>query len=487
MFAPGSSIVDAAGQFPSFPGRDVPLEQAFAGEPMPSIKENIAAGGIDKYLFAPLQGLGALGDAAYGIPGVGAGIGAALKTPVVVASILSGIGKSGKSSKSLKTLKEKGFDVDNPLYHGTHETFKTFDPSKIGKRDKGFYGKGFYFTNMKKEAEMYGPNVGEYYIKGNILNLGDFSEINRVLSKSSDFDPLAEPLQDYKLWAKKLNAIDALPPAQKKAYNDFVKADKYFEKNYELIPTKKIETGPAKGQTVYQGKIKDPYYENDIVLDNIDDKNDLKEIFYLEIEGNHPSFPNFGDIKRNVSDLTRDADRLEYNEGIEDVSQYIADKVKASGYTGIKSGSETVVFNPKNIIQKEKKSLAKGGPTVIDGLPIINPVADVGSITPISPFEMDEAFGGPLYQMLNPTAQQFVDKMGMRGGGLGGLAAEIIGPGGKIKLSAKAKKLVDKLLAERKRELKLTKNYDPDERLAAENRVKQIEKQIDKIVADDQS
>ena len=100
---------------------------------------------------------------------------------------------------------------------------------------------------------------------------------------------------------------------------------------------------------------------------------------------------------------------------------------------------------------------------------------------------MDEAFGGPLYQMLNPTAQQFVDKMGMRGGGLGGLAAETIGPGGKIKLSAKAKKLVDKLLAERKRELKLTKNYDPDERLAAENRVKQIEKQIDKIVADDQS
>ena len=38
--------------------------------------------------------------------------------------------------------------------------------------------------------------------------------------------------------------------------------------------------------------------------------------------------------------------------------------------------------------------------------------------------------------------------------------------------------MVDKLLAERKRELKLTKNYDPDERLAAENRVKQIEKQI---------
>ena len=44
--------------------------------------------------------------------------------------------------------------------------------------------------------------------------------------------------------------------------------------------------------------------------------------------------------------------------------------------------------------------------------------ADVGSITPISPFEMTEAFGGPLYQMLNPGAQQLVDRFGLRGQGL---------------------------------------------------------------------
>ena len=29
----------------------------------------------------------------------------------------------------------------------------------------------------------------------------------------------------------------------------------------------------------------------------------------------------------------------------------------------------------------------------------------------ISPFEMTEAFGGPLYQMLNPGAQQLVDNL----------------------------------------------------------------------------
>ena len=59
----------------------------------------------------------------------------------------------------------------------------------------------------------------------------------------------------------------------------------------------------------------------------------------------------------------------------------------------------------------------------------LNNSHDLGSITPISPFEMTEAFGGPLYQMLNPGAQQLVDKLGLRGKGLAGFAAEAIGPG----------------------------------------------------------
>ena len=54
--------------------------------------------------------------------------------------------------------------------------------------------------------------------------------------------------------------------------------------------------------------------------------------------------------------------------------------------------------------------------------------ADVGSITPISPFEMTKTFGGPLYQMLNPGAQQMVDRLGLRGQGLAGAAAMAFGP-----------------------------------------------------------
>ena len=58
----------------------------------------------------------------------------------------------------------------------------------------------------------------------------------------------------------------------------------------------------------------------------------------------------------------------------------------------------------------------------------LNSPPDLGSITPISPFEMTEAFGGPLYQMLNPGAQQLVDRFGLRGQGLSGAAAMAFGP-----------------------------------------------------------
>ena len=100
---------------------------------------------------------------------------------------------------------------------------------------------------------------------------------------------------------------------------------------------------------------------------------------------------------------------------------------------------------------------------------------------------MNEAFGGPLYQMLNPGAQQIVDRMGIRGGGVSDLLMGMAGPGGKIKLSKAALKKIKPLLQERKRQLKFAENYDPNESAAAQNAVKRIEKQIDRIIANDQS
>jgi len=133
----------------------------------------------------------------------------------------------------------------------------------------------------------------------------------------------------------------------------------------------------------------------------------------------------------------------------------------------------------------EKK--ANGGDININDLPKVNPIPDVGSIIPIPPSEMREAFGGPLYQILNPSGQRLVDRMGLRGKGVGGFFESTVGPGGKFKLSKNAMKKIKPLLQQRKRELDLSTNYDAVERAAAQNRVKQIEKQIDKIIRDDQS
>jgi len=193
MFAPGSSSLDAAGQFPSFPGRDVPLEQAFAGEPMPSIKENIAAGGIDRYLFAPLQGLGVLGDAAYGIPVAGPLIASGLKTPVVAASILSGIAKAGKSKKSLPKSKRvapglyeyRGFAIEDV---GTNYGLPRREWS-FGKLEEGMSAKdasfetGFYqdSTNSLKEAKEFIDRV--YFGEKKSLATGGPVDIDKMLAE----------------------------------------------------------------------------------------------------------------------------------------------------------------------------------------------------------------------------------------------------------------------------------------------------------------
>ena len=127
VFAPGAGTIDAAGNFPAFPGSDVALQDAFSGEPMPSMAENIKAGGIDRYLMAPLQGLGVVGDAAYGIPIAGPGIAAALKTPAALATVVGGIAKASKAKKgitalddtkkSIKPLSEKEFYKKYDMHH----------------------------------------------------------------------------------------------------------------------------------------------------------------------------------------------------------------------------------------------------------------------------------------------------------------------------------------------------------------------------------
>jgi len=557
MFAPGSGVVDAAGQFPSFPGRDVPLEQAFAGEPMPSIKENIAAGGIDRYLFAPLQGLGVLGDAAYGIPVAGAGIGAALKTPVVVASILSGIAKAGKSSKSLPIQKEM-YRIQGDTYNILQPTNKydleglPIDYDKLTKTQKNY--RGYSYEQKFNQIDLNPEDID------NIKNWvsGDLSKKNKSQEYIEDINPFIKNLEVTGLT---LNSQAFLRKFADK--NGNIKVYRYLNigegGGTKLNPEKGIvSTTIDPHHAVGQGLIEktkniveatEDYVPPSLIADPFEktflQQKALKEgtlkkrelvrnTYVLEYEipiekvkayipAVFASIPKKAKQRYVEKMIERDYDynveeiieEMAENQGvdIEDIERYYAVEEVDSRYqlsddlefelsdneleseviADLKNIQPTATYN---IIDNDtielvkdptKTKLASGGPSVSDDLPIINPVADVGSISPISPFEMNEAFGGPLYQMLNPGAQQFVDRMGIRGGGVSDLLMGMAGPGGKIKLSAKAKKLVDKLLIERKKEMKLAENYDPTERLAAQDRVKIIERKIDKIVADDQS
>lgn len=557
MFAPGAGGLDAAGKFPSFPGRDVPLEQAFAGEPMPSIKENIAAGGIDRYLFAPLQGLGALGDAVYGIPVAGAGIGAALKTPVVVASILSGIAKAGKSSKALPIQKE--------MYRIQGDTSSKLQPinkfdleglpidyEKLTKTQQN--RRGFSFEQKFNQVDLDINEIDE--IKDWVS--GDLSKKNKSQEYIKDINPFIKNLEVTGLT---LNSQAFLRKFADK--NDNIKVYRYLNigegGGTKLNPEKGIvSTTIDPHHAVGQGLIEktkniveatEDYVPPSLIADPFEKtflqekalkegtlkKRDLvRDTYVLEydipIEKVKAYIPAvFASIPKKAKQryveemIERDYDynveemieEMAENQGvdIDDIERYYAveevdyryqlsdelefeltdNELESEVIADLKNIQPTAIYN---IIDKDtiklvkdptKTKLSKGGPTVIDGLPVVNPVADVGSITPISPFEMTETFGGPLYQMLNPSAKRMVDKLGLRGQGLSGIMAETFGPGGKIKLSKAALAKIKPLLKERKVQRRFEESTDPNEKLGAQTKIKQIEKKIDKIIADDQS
>ncbi len=95
QFAPGAGVTDAAGAMASFPTSEAELREAFAGEAMPSLAENLDEG---RYFDAGLQSLGVLGDAAYAIPFVGPVAAGVLKAPKIAKGLLSA-GRAGKGKE----------------------------------------------------------------------------------------------------------------------------------------------------------------------------------------------------------------------------------------------------------------------------------------------------------------------------------------------------------------------------------------------------
>ena len=113
--------------------------------------------------------------------------------------------KKGVKSPYFKKWFGKSKVVDEngePLvvYHGTDREFTSFDPEKLST-GQNFEGAGFYFTNAISEAQIFGKNVHEVYLKLNnpILPRTKItpSEVKTLVAKSKNyktFEELAEKI-----------------------------------------------------------------------------------------------------------------------------------------------------------------------------------------------------------------------------------------------------------------------------------------------------
>lgn len=142
-------------------------------------------------------------QAAMDLAGVGGGAGLAL-TPK--GSLAMGASRASKDlpldkASRMARAKEMGFDVDNPVYHGTGADFGVFDPSASGKM-----GGGVYTSESAKRASQYagggqGANVQKLFVKGRIAKLTDINEAREAAQRAIPRSSI-ESLRDWNAAAR---------------------------------------------------------------------------------------------------------------------------------------------------------------------------------------------------------------------------------------------------------------------------------------------
>ena len=350
-FTPGAGISDVLGFAPD------PFNP---GQTLPSFSENVDRG---NYLDAGLQTIGAGGDvmlAASPFAPVLLAPAAAMKATSQLGKALRGGSKATKSADEVKILddagslaraREQGFDVDNPVYHGTNaEKLTEFRESSIGTAtDQGFFGRGFYFADNAGEAGYYGKNVGKYVVKGKLLDL---------TNNSGDYT-LGGPKQFIE-WAEKLDKIDMLDDATKAGLKGANKLIKYFDKNVKFTPGQNPD-----GTTGFFATINDPTRKVDVYKGKeypftVDTRVDVRGFFPKTKEAAKEQLFNRFSYEMRTS-LYKDIDFFKgWNDDFYfSLSDYIrvggkgsaelTKKAKAAGFDGVKAGDETVIFDPKNI------------------------------------------------------------------------------------------------------------------------------------------
>ena len=217
---PGTGLLDVSRGTPAMPSSEADPSEFYSGELQGTLAENLARG---NYLESALQGVGALGDLAYGIPVAGVVAGPALKG-------LSAAGRAG-----LKSLTA----ADEPLraYHSSPFEFDEFQLEKIGTGEGNqAFGYGLYFGEA--------PETGKFYrdMFDNKTG-GIFFGAKKVESK------LGDDIADYadvdfeKGFPEIFNEVDGNPDQQLDRIQDLL--DDYLGVDPEIVDTSMYQEGSA--------------------------------------------------------------------------------------------------------------------------------------------------------------------------------------------------------------------------------------------------
>ena len=260
--------------------------------------------------------------------------------PLLATKLSKGSGLLDDATR-LKRAKDMGFNVDQTQYHGTHaKNMDKFDDKFIGNRDEGFFGRGHYFTKESGEASYYGPNVGEYFTRGKLLDLSQTKQNSNFEIMDKDY---------FKFWTKELDKLDMLDEPTQKGLKTINKIDDYVDNSVKFI-----KSSDNRGNDGIAAYVKNPsQYGQDKIYSNFGLADKEKAIKSLKNniidETQYQSdlkriFPDLGNILYSLSDYIRVGGKG---------SAELTKQAKKAGYDGIKVSDETVIFDPKNIRSKD--------------------------------------------------------------------------------------------------------------------------------------
>ena len=206
-----------------------------------------------------------------------------------------GLGLPANNS-AMDRARALGFDVDNPVYHGTNWDFVEFN--RVGEKANAL-GLGHYTTPNPTKADMYGNRVMPLLTKNDgVLDWGGLTESQRKEISA--------------------NLKDRVPPEQMAGYAPLSK--KQFPKT---------DSGTNEAKAFFREKQKETSnYFHDRAKPNIVDDGEK-----WAIEWRNPT---------NMDGAN--------NQELLNLSQrFDPDIANALGYKGAKFGDETAIFDPKNI------------------------------------------------------------------------------------------------------------------------------------------